>query len=386
MRTSTCSPTCGERRRGGGRLLAIGLLLATAVVALAPSAVRARAGTTPLPDRLTDREFWGLVERCSEANGFFRSDNLVSNERLFQNVVPALRQFSRGGVYLGVAPDQNFTYILALEPSIAFIVDIRRGNLDAHLMYKALFELSADRAEFLSRLFSRRRPARLGANATAGDLFAAFAAEAPDEGLFDANLKAIDARLTATHGFALTPDDLEGIAYVYGMFHRFGPDLTYSSSTQGNRGGGRGGRGARGMPTYGELQTTVAEDGRDEAYLGSEAHFQQLKALESKNLIVPVVGDFAGPKALRSVGEWLAGHGASVSVFYVSNVEQYLFQDGVAANFYANVATLPLDDQSAFLRSARGLDVLDPIRPFLADFTAGRIGAYADVTRRGRSE
>ena len=42
-----------------------------------------------------------------------------------------------------------------VKPRMAFIVDIRRGNLDLHLMYKALFELSADRAEFVSRLFSK---------------------------------------------------------------------------------------------------------------------------------------------------------------------------------------------------------------------------------------
>jgi hypothetical protein len=43
-----------------------------------------------------------------------------------------------------------------VKPKIAFIVDIRRQNLIEHLMYKALFELSADRAEFISRLLSRR--------------------------------------------------------------------------------------------------------------------------------------------------------------------------------------------------------------------------------------
>ena len=56
---------------------------------------------------------------------------------------------------MGVGPEQNFSYIAALKPSMAFIVDIRHGNLDVHLMYKALFEMSDNRAEFVSRLFSR---------------------------------------------------------------------------------------------------------------------------------------------------------------------------------------------------------------------------------------
>src|SRR5262245_6755814 len=120
------------------------------------------------PAGLSDQDFWKLVTDISEANGFFRSDNLLSNEILFQRVLPPLSRASKtGGAYLGVGPEQNFTYILALKPAISFVLDIRRGNLDLHLMYKALFELSTDRADFVSRLFSRPRPASLGANASA---------------------------------------------------------------------------------------------------------------------------------------------------------------------------------------------------------------------------
>jgi hypothetical protein len=62
------------------------------------------------------------------------------------------RRVAPGGVYLGVGPEQNFTYIAAMRPRVAFILDLRRGNADLHLMYKALFELAADRADFVSRL------------------------------------------------------------------------------------------------------------------------------------------------------------------------------------------------------------------------------------------
>src|SRR5207244_963063 len=109
-----------------------------------------------LPARLSDRDFWKLVEDVSEPNGSFRSDNLLSNELQFQDVIPELLRVSKPGrAYLGVGPEQNFTYIAALRPAIAFIVDVRRGNLDLQLLYKAVFELSADRAQFVSLLFSR---------------------------------------------------------------------------------------------------------------------------------------------------------------------------------------------------------------------------------------
>src|SRR5215471_5084671 len=149
----------------------------TAIVALvvAASAMAAAGDRDGLPSRLTDRDFWRLVSDLSEAGGTFRSDNLLSNESRLQFVIPQLAsQVAPGGAYLGVGPEQNFTYIAALKPDVAFIVDIRRGNLQLHLMYKALFELSSDRVDFIARLFSRPRPAALPPGASVADIFDAF--------------------------------------------------------------------------------------------------------------------------------------------------------------------------------------------------------------------
>src|SRR5262249_19593723 len=144
-----------------------------------------RAGEGVLPDRLSAQEFWSLSTELSEADGFFRSDNLLSNEVLFQHVIPDLTRTAKAGrVYLGVGPEQNFTYIAALKPMMAFIVDIRRGNMQLHLMYKAIFEMSPDRVEFVSRLFSRRRPEGLGPKSTAQDIFAAFTKIEPDDAIY----------------------------------------------------------------------------------------------------------------------------------------------------------------------------------------------------------
>src|SRR4029434_4908849 len=103
-----------------------------------------------MPARLSDQQFWKLVTESSEADGFFQSDNLVSNELTLQQIIPELlKGRAPGGVYLGVGPDQNFTYIAAMRPRVALIVDIRRGAMLQHLMYKSLFELAEDRADFL---------------------------------------------------------------------------------------------------------------------------------------------------------------------------------------------------------------------------------------------
>src|SRR5262245_25632676 len=124
------------------------------------------AGTTfaqsTLPERYSDSTFWRMMTDLSEPNGYFRSDNLLSNETSFQWVVPSLQKMTRAdGVYLGVAPEQNFTFIAALKPKVAFILDIRRGNLLLHLMYKALFETTPMRADFAFKLFGRPKPAAL---------------------------------------------------------------------------------------------------------------------------------------------------------------------------------------------------------------------------------
>jgi hypothetical protein len=312
---------------------------------LAPLVPGVRAVAASLPTRLSDQEFWQLVTESSEPEGFFRSDNLLSNELGFQNVVTELvRATKRGRVYMGVGPEQNFTYIAATRPAMVFIVDVRRGNLELQLMYKALFELSADRAEFVSRLFSRPRPDKLTSKSSAAEIFSAFSRVPRSDALHTENLAAIQSRLMKTHGLDLSKENLDGIAYVFSAFFRYGPGIRYSSTSS---------FGGSYQPNYADLMTATDESGLARSYLASEDHFKFMKDLESRNMVVPVIGNFGGPKAIRAVGKYLKARNATVSAFYLSNVEQYLRQDGLWYSFCANVATLPLDDSSTFIRSVR---------------------------------
>lgn len=303
----------------------------------------------PVPPRLTDEEFWKVSSESSEPDGYFRSDNLLSNEIWFQYVIPDLIKTAKADrVYLGVGPEQNFTYIAALKPKMAFIIDIRRGNLELQLLYKAVFELSKDRADFVSRLFSRKQAEGLTSKSTAREIFAAFANAESSEGMFKENLQAIQDHLMKKHHLPLTANDLDGIEYVYRNFYQFGPRINYSSSSGG------GGFGGFSRTTYSELMTADDGAGQSRSYLASEDSFAFLKDLETRNMLVPVVGDFGGSKAIRAVGAYLRGKGAIVSAFYLSNVEQYLSQDSKWNNFCQNVATLPIDETSTFIRSVRG--------------------------------
>jgi len=320
-------------------------------------AARPATPLLPLPSRLGDRDFWRLASDSSEPDGYFRSDTLTSNEILFQRVIPDLvRRSRRGDVYLGVGPEQNFTYMAAVRPAMAIIFDIRRGNMLVQLMYKALFELAKDRVDFVSMLFSKPRPTGLGHSLTVVDLFAAFGGAAGDEALYGRNLEAIRHHLTRTHGFPLSTRDRDGIAYAYRAFYSRRFAVRYS-------------------PTYADLMTHTDNEGVARSYLASEASFAMVKDLESRNLVIPVVGDFAGPKAIRTIGTYLKAHDARVSAFYLSNVEQYLYQDGKWAAFCRNVATLPLDASSTFIRSSSGRGV-----GFGVGFVS-RLGAMAEEVK-----
>jgi len=348
------------------RFVVVGVFVA-AMCGLPPApSARVHASAEALPARLSDQEFWKLVQDFSEPNGSFRSDNLVSNERQFQFVIPELvRTAKPGRAYLGVGPEQNFTYMAALKPSIAFIIDVRRGNLDLHLLYKALFELSADRAEFVSLLFSRSRPRGLTAKSTAGEIFQAYSGVFTDGRLYIETISSIRNKLLTKHRFALSEEDLNGLEYVFRAFFMFGPQLKYSPV---------GLAGGTVQPTYAALMAATDDRGEARGFLSSEEAFAFVKGLESRNLIVPVVGNFAGPKAIRAVGAYLMQKGATVSTFYLSNVEEYLRRDGFWQDFCDNMSMLPTDGTSTLIRSIRSVTD-DP-----ADGLRSELGAMATIS------
>ena len=254
------------------------------------------------------RSSGGCPRDLSEPAGSFRSENLVSNEHTYQYVIPELirQRRSPGGVYLGVAPDQNFTYIAAVRPRMAFILDIRRGNLLQHLLYKAVFELSADRAEFVSRLFSKPRPPGLTTTSTVFELFSAYARVATSEQLYrrisrpscapdqTARLHAVGRRSGAAR------DDLLRLLLA-------GARPAVFDDRVGHQAGGAG------REHVSDLRRHDHPDrlGRQGAQLPRRPRTTtgSSRRLEEKNLIVPVMGDFAGPKALRSIGRYVRERG-----------------------------------------------------------------------------
>jgi hypothetical protein len=325
------------------RLVAAILAASVALTVPGCQSPRSADAVDSWPARLDDATLWAMVRSFSEPAGEFtptggyQSDNLVSNERSLQRVMPSLLGARRSGAYIGVGPEQNFTYIAALEPSIAFVIDIRRENQLLHLMYKALAEMSTDRADFLARLFARPRPAGLDQDATVQAIFAAFEAVTWSATLAQSTLEDMLERLTTTHRFLLSRDERAGVTALYARFVRGGPSMRWDS-------------GGAWIPSYAELMADADDEGVPRSYLASESAFQTFRRYQLRNRIVPLVGDFGGTRTLAAVARYLSTHETVVAVFYTSNVEPYLRGDA-EAQFVRNVAAFPRGPGSIFVRT-----------------------------------
>jgi hypothetical protein len=338
-------------------------------------ASQAGAQSDGLPPQLTDREFWDLLVNLSEPDGFFEDENYVSNELGYQRSMRRLQQqVAPDGVFVGVGPEQNFHYIAAFKPSIAFIVDIRRQNAIEHLMYKALFELASDRVDFVGRLFSRPRPSGLRADADVAAVFSAYGGTRADEQLFRATLESIQQVLITRHGFPLDEKDRASLLKVFTAFRDKGPELMYVF---------RGTPEAH--PTYAQLMTVADESGQRWSFLASDDGFEYVRSRQRQNLVVPVVGNFAGPKALKAIGDYVRGRNGRIELFYVSNVEPYLFAAGQSRQFYDNLLTMPFSDSATFIRTFFGATSREcgALRPTIRTPVVSSVTAVLDAHRSG---
>lgn len=326
------------------------------------SGTPASAQTASLPDSLTASDFSALIQDMSEPGGEFHTDNFTSNESAYLHVVPILRKLGlSGGVYVGVGPEQNFTYIGAVRPQMAFIVDIRRQNMLQHLMYKALFELSETRADFLSNLLSkplhedlsfftrmfRSEPLWVAADRdpTIEELINYFDNVDPVRSLYYKNLIRMKS-LIRTYGID-SPDDMMAIEYVFSAFYQRQLDIQYDLR-------GRDGEQFFSYPTLRDLLKSTTLSGETAGFLANERIYRYVRDMQRRNLIVPVVGDFSGKRALRAIADYITSHEATVSVFYTSNVESYLtLMWGFTSfsRYIDNVAQFPIDKTSVFIRS-----------------------------------
>ncbi len=358
------------------------VLTALSLVAAACSPAAVAAPAPAAPPSLDAAGFGGLIAELSEPGGFFPSENLVSNETSYLHVMGALHRLgTHGGAYIGVGPDQNFSWIAEIRPEIAFIIDIRRDNLLEQFLFKALFEKARNRLEFLC-LITGTPPPPDPERWDDADISAIVAyvdsTKAEPERVEQALVEIRD--LVQTWGYPLDTTDLEGIRRIHLEFFDAGLDVRYS-----NRG--------RFVfyPTWRQLILATDLEGQRTGYLASEERWRFVQDLERRNLIVPVVGDLAGARALTGIGEEIRKRGLAVSAFYTSNVEQYLFQNGTFTRFASAAAGLPVALNGVIIRSYfrgrhpqnvpghRSTQILERLADFDRSFAAGEYRTYYDL-------
>jgi len=289
------------------------------------------------------KSFAALSARLSEPGGYFDSDNLISNETSYLHVMAKLREIGvSGGVYIGVGPDQSFSYIAKIRPRLAIMIDIRRDNLLQHLLFKSLFGRARNRIEYLCEYFGKPVPKTKGWEARSVKELADYIdSTASDPKLFEKSLKEVRQDVQK-YGIPLSQSDLESIGKVQRAFFGAGLDIRYSSYHRPPRSI---------YPPYRDLLLETDLAGNQQNYFNSEDDFQFLKKLEDQDMVVPVVGDLSGPQAMKAIGQYIAEIKERVSAFYVSNVEFYLQRQGTFDKFVENVRSLPIDSRSVIIRS-----------------------------------
>lgn len=301
--------------------------------------------SAPVDDSI--RDFGALITKLSEPGGYFDTDNLISNESSYLHVIGALERYGvRGGAYVGVGPDQNFSYIARIKPRIAFLIDIRRDNMLQHLMFKALFAKSRNRAEYLALWLGKRVPTNVDSWTTRSieDIVAYLDSTASTQATASAARTLVLNEIRGM-GVALTAPDFATIERFHQEFINAGLSLRFTSA------------GRAPQPYYPTLRQLVLEkdrEGRQASYLVREADFRVVKDLQRRNLLVPVVGDLGGTRALVAIGAYMKQRGDKLSAFYASNAEDYVMRDGNFPNYVRSIASLPHDANSVFIRSYFG--------------------------------
>ena len=303
------------------------------------------AGSAP---QTSTTAFAAEIASLSEPEGTFDTDNLISNERNYLQVVPELMlQGIAGGVYIGVGPDQNFSYIARIKPTLAYIIDIRRDNLLLHLLFKALFARSTNRVEYLSLLTGRLPPTDLARwrHASIEQISGYVDGQQPapaHDGIGKQLRSAI-----MEFGVPVSAADLDRIDRFHRTFIAAGLDLRFQTH----------GRPARPYyPTFRDLLLARDSTGATWNYLAQEDAFQFVKSLQARHRVIPVVGDVGGTHAMRAIAAAIERKGHHVSAFYLSNVENYVYRDERAARFVENMRRLPHDDRSVMIRSLFTMD------------------------------
>lgn len=334
-------------------------------------------------DNISPIEFTQMIKSMSEDEVFFVSENWISNEDRYLYVLNLLDKFKiNGGVYIGVGPEQNYTYISAVKPDLAFIVDVRNRNTLQHLIYKIIFELADTPADFFSLLFSKPINNSNGPNkhSNINELVNYFKNTPSSRKMYNETLEKIFNVLTIKYHFEITEYYEQLICYTFATIYRHNLNLDYDGSTLLTKGWT--------WPTFAELLQATDIEGKQRNPFNNILEYQYLKKMHFENRIIPITGDFSGKKTLKSIGLYMKEHNLTLSSFYTSNVERYIFHspDSTVDEWVDNVKNIPINNTSIFIRTLIMKDYyqsnimgIQRIKTFLERYNNGFYANYRNL-------
>ena len=300
----------------------------------------------PRAPALTDQVFGQWLEQCSERGQDFISDNWVSNEMAYADHLDYLRRtVPAGSVFIGVGPEQNFSYLAAVPFRYAFIVDVRRDNLLQHLYYKVLFEECPTPQQWLAALCSRRYDPSWERSSYA-DWLEAVGRAPIDPGQAPLFLERFRRRAGQLN-FGLRDSDQKFLARLQSEFAAKGLEVRFEYRLPKPD--------EPTFPAFREVLLARDPAGHYGCFLASQTGYGRVRGMQQENRIIPVVGDFGGRRTFGEIACLLRRQNLKVGLFYASNVEFYLmprrFPGAKMENFVWNLECLPTTSASLLLRT-----------------------------------
>jgi hypothetical protein len=326
----------------------------------------------------TKSPFWNILKRLDDPpTGPSSADNLMTNEDSVASVVDEISKVvPKGQVYLGVGPDQNYSLMAHLEPSYGFILDYRKKNQLLHLLQKALVENSADRHAYLEHFWNRNLP-ELPLSLNDIEKEFKILAKQPQNELLVQSAKELVTQ-TMSKWNILNDKEFHEIATIQARLAGPGPDARFLALKM--------------YPTLGSLITMPSRSGQPSHWLASDRTYAAIRKMQLSDQILPIVGDWAGPGAIRRLAEHLKMNQLQVGCIYISDVEFFLLRGGLFQKYLENLSALPRHPESKIIRtSTRELNhtervsgrssttVVRSLSRFLKSAKTGKIESWEDL-------
>lgn len=243
------------------------------------------AGLVPLTDEQRDKFRSGEEDKPFPVDIHYVQSNETRHDLFFDWIA------GKGGAYVGVGSDQNFTMMAVQRAEYAFLMDIDYRVVDLQRMHEILI-LAHDTPAALADAWHEKNAAtsRATIEAALGDL---------DE----------KARGRILRGFATARETV-----------------------------------------YRHLQRVIARqrDGKATTWLSDPDNYAHVRAMYQTGRVRYMTGNLAGNRSLLTVAAACKALGENVQVLYMSNAEEYF---KYIPDFIASIQALPTDPTSVVLRT-----------------------------------